>query len=100
MGAICIGGPQKCGSGRNKRAHLPKSSSESDVPAETHSWPQITGVTSFGLMAGLCAGVFVRKIGPATAITCGGLIALFQLAASRGYISGNWRKAPAYSGLL
>lgn len=52
----------------------------------------LAGGLTFGGASGLAAGVACKKIGKAVAVGVGGLYCLFQVAASYGYITVNWKK--------
>jgi len=60
------------------------------VSAETVK--PLTGGLTFGGASGLAAGIACKKIGKALAVGVGGLYCLFQVAASYGYITVNWKK--------
>jgi len=45
---------------------------------------------SFGGICGYCAGMFLKKVGRAAAVTCGAVFVLFQLAALKGYVEVRW----------
>lgn len=52
----------------------------------------LTGGLTFGGVSGLAAGFACKKIGKALAVGVGSLYCLFQVAASYGYITVNWKK--------
>ncbi|KAJ8907057.1 hypothetical protein NDN08_003540 [Rhodosorus marinus] len=84
MASICIGGPRVC---RGKRRHA--------EIASIASVQSMTAATGFGSMVGFCCGMFAKRAGSAAAITLGGIVTLFQLAAWGGYIKVNWDKISA-----
>ncbi|CAD7928859.1 unnamed protein product [Amoebophrya sp. A120] len=52
----------------------------------------LTGGLTFGGASGLAAGYACKKIGKAVAVGVGSLYCLFQVAASYGYVTINWKK--------
>merc|ERR1719199_2168460 len=52
----------------------------------------LAGGLTFGGASGLAAGIACKKIGKAVAVGVGGLYCMFQVAASYGYITVNWKK--------
>lgn len=57
---------------------------------------KIQGLT-FGGASGLAAGYACKKIGKAVAVGVGSIYCLFQVAASYGYVTINWKKVRAVS---
>mmetsp|Transcript_43 Transcript_43/g.82 ORF Transcript_43/g.82 Transcript_43/m.82 type:complete len:187 (+) Transcript_43:1392-1952(+) len=52
----------------------------------------LTGGLTFGGASGLAAGYACKKIGKAVAVGVGSIYCLFQVAASYGYVTINWKK--------